>query len=89
MATALARVQSVADDAIREEGAAQAMLVHVRFYANGEIFTIDAKPESLSARDWFNYLLGAARPYYQVLAGGRGFFRIPGERFAAILKELR
>lgn len=80
---ALARVQSAADDIEYKE-----VLVHVRFHSNGEIFTIDAKPETLSAREWYNHLLSAAQPYYQVFAGGRGFFRIPGREFAAILGKL-
>lgn len=86
---AQARVRPVTDNVVHEAGAAtREVLVHVRFHPNGEIVTIDAKPESLSARVWFNHLLKGARPYYQVLAGGRGFFRIPSQSFAAILNEL-
>jgi len=64
------------------------VLVHVRFYANTEIASIGEKPDDLSASEWFERLLGAASPHYQVLAGGRGFFRIPRPTFDAIPKSV-
>jgi hypothetical protein len=63
------------------------VLIHVRFHPNAEIFTIDKCPEHVSSRDWFNRLREGAPETYQVLAGGRGFFRIPSPRFEAILSQ--
>lgn len=53
------------------------VLIHVRFLPSAEIFSIDAQPQDMSARDWFNTLYMGAPQHYQTLAGGRGFFRIP------------
>lgn len=64
--------------------AADDKLIHVRYSPNAEIFFIDARPESMSPRDWLNLLLDKAPDCYQALAGGRGFFRIPRARFDAI-----
>ena len=64
------------------------VLVHVRFHPNAEIFSIGEKPDRLSEREWFKYLLDTASPYYQVFAGGRGFFRIPRASFETILEGL-
>ena len=63
------------------------VLVHVRFHPNAEVFSIDGRPEHLSPRDWFHRLCEAAPEHYQVLAGGRGFFRIPRSRFDSILSQ--
>lgn len=85
--SAQARIEPVEDSAEPQHPAvADEVLVHVRFLPNAEIFSIDEKPENLSAKEWFNRLLGAASPHYQVLAGGRGFFRIPRASFEAIPK---
>jgi hypothetical protein len=85
--SAQARILPDEDSAERQQPAVtDEILVHVRFLPNAEIFSIDEKPESLSAREWFNRLLAAASPHYQVLAGGRGFFRIPRASFEAIPK---
>ncbi len=86
---ALARVRTVEDGAERGERAqADEVLVHVRFHPNAEISSIGEKPEKLSASEWFKHLLETASPHYQVLAGGRGFFRIPRSNFEAILKGI-
>jgi hypothetical protein len=74
-------VQDVADNAAEDN-----VLVHVRYYANGGIGSIGEKPEGLGEREWLDRLLAGAPEYYQVLAGGRGFFRIPRSRFTAILQ---
>lgn len=87
---ALARIQAIEDDAERKQPAvADEVLVHVRFHPNAEISSIGEKPEKLSASEWFKHLLDAASPHYQVLAGGRGFFRIPRSTFETILKGVR
>lgn len=61
------------------------VLIHVRFYPNAEIATIDACPDQMSRQAWFERLCGAATQHYQTLAGGRGFFRIPRSTFDSIL----
>ncbi len=82
---ALARVRPIADDAERKQlAAADEVLVHVRFHPNAEISSIGERPDSLVAGEWFKRLLDAASPHYQVLAGGRGFLRIPRTTFEAI-----
>ena len=42
----------------------------------------------LSAGEWLKHLLATASSHYQTLAGGRGFFRIPRDDYAALLKLL-
>ncbi len=64
------------------------VLVHVRYRPDGEIFSIGEKPERLSEGQWLKHLLATASPYYQTLAGGRGFFRIPRQAFAALTGQL-
>lgn len=61
------------------------VLIHVRYQPNAQIFSIDECPKTLSPRDWLDRLLAGASEHYQTLAGGRGFFRIPRDRFEAIL----
>ena len=86
---ALARLQSTEDiEDRKQEETSDAVLVHVRFHPNAEIFSIGEKPETLSESEWFRRLLDVASQYYRVFAGGRGFFRIPRPRFEAILKGL-
>jgi hypothetical protein len=63
------------------------VLIHVRFHPNADISSIDKCPEHVSSRDWFNRLREAVPETYQVLAGGRGFFRLPRSRFEAILGQ--
>lgn len=60
------------------------VLIHVRFLPSAEIFSIDARPDAMSARDWFERLYMGAPQHYQVRAGGRGFFRIPRLTFEAL-----
>lgn len=69
---------------INEAGAEQQkdeVLIHVRFHPNAEIFTIDALPEGLTQRAWFNRLYMGVPQHYRTLANGRGFFRIPRVAF--------
>jgi hypothetical protein len=81
---ALAQLKTpVAQDAEKPEE----VLIHVRFQPNADIFSIDACPAALSRRDWYVRLLDKASDYYQTLAGGRGFFRIPRNRYDAILSH--
>jgi len=60
------------------------VLVHIRFYPNSEVATIDGRPDQLTAREWFERLHAAASRHYQTFAGGRGFFRIPRSTYNAI-----
>jgi hypothetical protein len=64
------------------------VLVHVRYQADGEIFSIGETPKGLSAGQWLKHLLDTASPYYRTLAGGRGFFRIPRSNFESLMKLL-
>lgn len=63
------------------------VLIHVRFYPNADIATIDACPDRVSPQIWFERLRAAATQHYQTLAGGRGFFRIPRNTFESILAD--
>ena len=68
-----------------EPEAKQDVLLHVRYSPDSSIFFIDSCPSCLSSDAWLKLLLAEASDYYRALAGGRGFFRIPSERFSAIL----
>lgn len=74
----------MAAPAVRVEPVAEDVLIHVRFQPNAEIFTIDRLPGNLTPKVWFNRLTEAASSHYRVLAGGRGFFRIPRSLFDTI-----
>ena len=63
------------------------VLIHVRFLPSADIFSIDARPDGVSARDWFERLYMGVPQHYQTLAGGRGFFRIPRLTFEALLTQ--
>lgn len=63
------------------------VIIHARFHPNGLVNTINEKPSSLSAQDWFDRLCRTAPTSYQPLAGGRGVFRIPSDLFALIREE--
>lgn len=63
------------------------VLIHVRFLPSADIFSIDAKPDGLTARAWFERLYMGASQHYRTLAGGRGFFRIPRLAFEALLTQ--
>lgn len=67
------------------EAKSQDVLLHVRYSPDSSIFFIDSCPPCLSSDDWLKLLLAEASDCYRALAGGRGFFRIPSERFSAIL----
>lgn len=60
------------------------VLVHVRFLPSSEIFTIDAKPEHLTPREWFERLYMGVPQHYYTRANGRGFFRMPRATFEAM-----
>ncbi|CAN5284963.1 hypothetical protein BH10PSE10_BH10PSE10_04250 [soil metagenome] len=66
------------------ETKASDVLIHVRYTPSAEIFFIDALPAYTTPRDWLNRLLAGASDYYQVLAGGRGFFKIPRNVFETL-----
>jgi hypothetical protein len=61
------------------------VLIHVRFRPDGNVFTIDLKPNNTNENEWYTYLLERASAHYSTLAGGRGFFRLPRDRYEAIL----
>jgi hypothetical protein len=65
--------------------AADEVLIHVRFHPNGDIFTIDLTPANTQPNEWYVRLLESASAHYATRAGGRGFFRMPRERYEAIL----
>jgi len=60
------------------------VLIHVRYTPSADIFSIDALPAHMSPREWLNSLLAGYSDLYQTFAGGRGFFRIPRDRFDRI-----
>jgi hypothetical protein len=64
------------------------VIIHVRFHPNADIATIDERPQHLSNHDWYTRLCEGASAHYRALAGGRGFFRIPGSTFNAIVSKL-
>ncbi|MFG1294795.1 MULTISPECIES: hypothetical protein [Xanthobacter] len=64
------------------------VMIHVRFWPSAEIFTIDAKPESLSPREWYNKLYMGYTQYYETRANGRGFFRIPRPVFDELMTSV-
>jgi hypothetical protein len=61
------------------------VLLHVRYRPDAEVWHIDKRPAGMQPRDWLNLLLCKAPDCYQILAGGRGFFRIPRARFEGVL----
>jgi hypothetical protein len=52
------------------------IMIHVRFSPDGTVREISARPQTLSAQDWFNRLSVEAASAYQALSGGRGLFRL-------------
>lgn len=52
------------------------VMIYVRFAPNGGVTEIGERPDALAAQDWFNRLSVNAGTSYQVLAGGRGLFRL-------------
>jgi hypothetical protein len=57
------------------------VLIHVRYWPDGEVWSIDRQPARLTAQEWRNQLLDHASQYYRTFANGRGFFRIPQAYF--------
>lgn len=70
------------------EGLGPDVVVNARFSPNGLIDTITHRPEQLSAQEWFDRLCHAAPEAYHPLAGGRGAFKIPCDRFDAIRRAV-
>lgn len=83
--TALA---TITEPTVAIGGKADEVMIHVRFLPSAEIFTIDAKPESLSPREWYNKLYMGYAQYYQARANGRGFFRLPRPVFDTLMGDL-
>ncbi|WP_454631803.1 hypothetical protein [Bradyrhizobium cenepequi] len=54
----------------------QGVIIHARFAPNGTVVEISERPDSLTPQQWFNFLSHNAGSVYQVLAGGRGVFRL-------------
>jgi hypothetical protein len=50
--------------------------IHVLFAPDGTVREIGARPQTLSAQDWFNRLSTEAASCYRALSGGRGLFRL-------------
>jgi hypothetical protein len=57
----------------------QNLLIHARFSPDGTVSEIGDRPQGFTPQDWFNYLSIEAGAAYQVLAGGRGVFRLTRE----------
>lgn len=70
------------------EGQAGDVMIHVRFWPSAEIFTIDAKPDGLSPREWYEKLYMGYTQYYQTRANGRGFFRLPRPVFDTLMSGI-
>jgi len=60
------------------------VVVNVRFQTNGLVLSINHKPEHLGAQEWFDRLCRVSDTNFMALSGGRGAFRIPGDRFQLI-----
>ncbi len=64
------------------------VVIDVRFHPNGLVNMINHRPANMEPQDWFDFLCRQSTSY-RPLAGGRGTFAIPAERFEEIcaLKE--
>lgn len=52
------------------------VMIHVRFAADGSVTEIGARPQTLSAQQWFNHLSRNVPGAFESLSGGRGLFRL-------------
>jgi hypothetical protein len=57
-------------------GASDAVILHVRFRNDAEIWEIAERPEGLTKQEWFQLLCARAGEKYETRIGGRGFFRL-------------
>ncbi len=60
------------------------VVIHVRFAPDGSVSEIGERPAGAKPQEWFNLLSQSTQDCYQALAGGRGVFRVPEERLAAL-----
>ena len=70
-----------------EEQKQEEVLIHVRFWANADVRSIDYCPKHISKNDWFFHLRYSAPYSYQTFMGGRGLFRIERSQFESIMSE--
>jgi len=63
------------------------VLIHVRFFPNAHVRSIDYCPKHISKNDWFFHLCYCAPYSYQTFMGGRGLFRIERSQFESIMSE--
>ncbi|HTV33902.1 MAG TPA: hypothetical protein VME69_12505 [Methylocella sp.] len=70
-----------------EEKKPTEVLVHVRFFPNADVRSIDYCPKHLSKNDWFFHLCYSAPHSYQTFMGGRGLFRIERSEFESIVND--
>jgi hypothetical protein len=59
------------------------VVIDVRFHPNGLVNMINQKPANMAPQDWFDFLCKQSAPF-RPLAGGRGTFAIPTEKFEEI-----
>jgi len=64
------------------------VLIHIRYFANGQVMFIDRCPAQLTAQEWREMLLKAAPEHYQTFAGARGFFRLPRRIYNSLLATM-
>ncbi|WP_454917254.1 hypothetical protein [Xanthobacter sediminis] len=79
---------TISGPTIALEAQSSDVMIHVRFLPSAEIFTIDAKPDGLTPREWYNKLYMGYTQYYQARANGRGFFRLPRPAFDALMSDI-
>jgi hypothetical protein len=60
------------------------VIIHVRYHPNADCAMIDERPDHLNPKQWLAHLWAAAPDHYLGLMGGRGFFRIPRDKFEEI-----
>jgi len=63
------------------------IIIDVRFYPTGRVNTINQRPVNVDPQDWFDRLCKRFPTDYRALAGGRGTFRIPSDRFTSMMQE--
>ncbi len=52
------------------------VIIHARFLTDGTVGEIGERPSDRTPQEWFDFLSLRASDAYQVLAGGRGVFRL-------------
>jgi hypothetical protein len=53
------------------------VLIHVRFYPNGEVQEISERPSWATPQQWFKQLAKKGLYSFEIFTGGRGLFRVP------------